>query len=486
ATTSTSYINTGLTVGKTYYYKVRPYRLVGKSYKYGPYSSIVYNKTSLGIPSNVTVAIEDEGIIIKWTSVQGAKKYIVERNDGKSFSTTSTSYKDVTVEKDTTYKYKVKAYNTIYSSYSPYSPEIIIETNNNDDELIPEEPTVPEEPIKSDTLFEYKGVSISLGQEWSDEILNSLKEKTVGYYTTVRPDYIYDSQGNLHDATVHMFNIRDYTKEGVVHNYDEFIQIQVSEGKIVSWETACDKFGTVKGKDFIKGMVPTELELPNGVYVHSNIYATGVYNAYRLDAGRSTYSQNAALTGGLANFSQVSMIAFKENQKYWDAEKTIAFHWINALRVEFGSEPLKYLSAFEKGVYSGILSDDTYYENQVCGAQAKAETIAMSKAIDSSIKATHETVNYPVGPLAGILSAHNEEMCEELANIAEGGENLASSGSGESCVEIYLTSSAHLSPLLYENTTHVGIGIKDYWNVEMFGVDVFGINTDDVINYSNN
>ncbi len=41
-TTSTSYTNTKLTTGKTYYYKVRAYRLVGSTRVYGNFSVIVY------------------------------------------------------------------------------------------------------------------------------------------------------------------------------------------------------------------------------------------------------------------------------------------------------------------------------------------------------------------------------------------------------------------------------------------------------------
>jgi len=40
-TTSTSYTNTKLTAGKTYYYKVRAYHLEGKTKVYGSFSAPV-------------------------------------------------------------------------------------------------------------------------------------------------------------------------------------------------------------------------------------------------------------------------------------------------------------------------------------------------------------------------------------------------------------------------------------------------------------
>ena len=43
-TTALSYTNTGLTTGKTYYYKVRAYRLVGDTKVYGGYSAVVSAK----------------------------------------------------------------------------------------------------------------------------------------------------------------------------------------------------------------------------------------------------------------------------------------------------------------------------------------------------------------------------------------------------------------------------------------------------------
>lgn len=45
-TTAKSYTNTGLTAGKTYYYKVRAYRVVNKSNKYGSYSDVASCKSN--------------------------------------------------------------------------------------------------------------------------------------------------------------------------------------------------------------------------------------------------------------------------------------------------------------------------------------------------------------------------------------------------------------------------------------------------------
>lgn len=44
-TTSLSYINTGLISGRTYYYKIRAYRMVGTTKVYSGYTTVAYAKT---------------------------------------------------------------------------------------------------------------------------------------------------------------------------------------------------------------------------------------------------------------------------------------------------------------------------------------------------------------------------------------------------------------------------------------------------------
>ena len=57
-TGSTSFTNTGLAASKTYYYKVRSYRKVGKSTKYSSFSSVVSAKTKPAEPTNPTTPAE--------------------------------------------------------------------------------------------------------------------------------------------------------------------------------------------------------------------------------------------------------------------------------------------------------------------------------------------------------------------------------------------------------------------------------------------
>ncbi|UEL47597.1 fibronectin type III domain-containing protein [Terrisporobacter hibernicus] len=128
-TSSLSYINTSLTTGKTYYYKVRTYRVVNGKKIYSSYSNTVSAKPVLKTP-NVTLKAGSKKITIKWIKINGAKGYKIYRSTSKNGkyslikTTTSSSYTNSKLKKGGRYYYKVRAYRivngkTIYGNYSP-------------------------------------------------------------------------------------------------------------------------------------------------------------------------------------------------------------------------------------------------------------------------------------------------------------------------------------------------------------------------------
>ena len=126
-----SYTNTGLTTGKTYYYKVRAYRLVNGKKVYSNYSDIVSSKPKLTTPT-LTLSSGTKKVYVKWNKISGASGYEVYRGTSKSgtykrvktISKGSTStYTNSGLSSKKGYYYKVRAYKTVngkkvYSSYS--------------------------------------------------------------------------------------------------------------------------------------------------------------------------------------------------------------------------------------------------------------------------------------------------------------------------------------------------------------------------------
>ena len=149
-----SYINTGRMTGKTYYYKMRGYKKIGKTTCYTKYSPVKSAKAQLSKPIvAVTLGGTDKSPYTRtpkssWKAVSGATGYEVYRSrEGKN------RYKKIATTKKTyftdhtgagfksyyNYQYKIRAYRMVngkkvYSIFSAkkYVPEWTME------ELMPE------------------------------------------------------------------------------------------------------------------------------------------------------------------------------------------------------------------------------------------------------------------------------------------------------------------------------------------------------------
>jgi len=141
--TTTSYTNTGLTAGTTYYYKVSAYNSTGESAQ----SSSVSAKTSASVskpdtPTGVSAeAASSTSIKVSWSSSTGAAEYKVYRSSSSSGTyssvgdVTTTSYTDTGLAANTTYYYKVSASNS--AGESAQSSSVSAKTS----ESIPSTPT---------------------------------------------------------------------------------------------------------------------------------------------------------------------------------------------------------------------------------------------------------------------------------------------------------------------------------------------------------
>lgn len=129
---TTSYIDEGLKVGNTYYYKVRAYCTVNKKSVYGEYSAVKSAKVTPG-KTSITVAAHDyQTIAVSWKAVKGCDGYKVYRSETENGtyksvktikSASTTSYNDSKLTTGKQYYYKVRAYcnnngKKVYGSYS--------------------------------------------------------------------------------------------------------------------------------------------------------------------------------------------------------------------------------------------------------------------------------------------------------------------------------------------------------------------------------
>jgi len=131
-TTDTSYTQTDLDAGTTYYYKIRPYKTISDTKVYGDYTSVKSKKLTVPTPMNVKLTNSSANSLkVSWTKVAGASGYEIYRATSKSgtykkietiTSGTTISYTNKSLTNGKTYYYKVCAYKTVDASnkYSDY------------------------------------------------------------------------------------------------------------------------------------------------------------------------------------------------------------------------------------------------------------------------------------------------------------------------------------------------------------------------------
>ncbi|SFD77207.1 Ig-like domain-containing protein [Bacillus sp. UNCCL81] len=121
-----SAINTGVTTGSTYYYKVRPYNVVNNAKVYKSYSRVASGKAIPATPSGLTSKkVSSSSMTLSWKKVDGASGYKVYRSTsatgtysvvGKITSGITVSFTNKSLKTKTTYYYKVMAYRTVGST----------------------------------------------------------------------------------------------------------------------------------------------------------------------------------------------------------------------------------------------------------------------------------------------------------------------------------------------------------------------------------
>ena len=223
-TTNTSYTNTGLTTGKTYYYKVKAYKNSGSKKVYSKYSTVVSVKP---VPSTVTnlkvVSSGHNSTKLTWSKVTGATGYQVYRATsskgtyGLVKTTPYLSYNNIKLTTGKTYYYKVRAYKTVGTKkvYGKYS-SIMTAT------------PVPATPTN------FKGTSVS---ETSNKVSWSAVTGASGYQvsraTSMNGTYraiktttaTAITNTGLESATTYYYKVRAYKTVGTTKVYGKFTSV---------------------------------------------------------------------------------------------------------------------------------------------------------------------------------------------------------------------------------------------------------------------
>ena len=131
---TTTFRKAGLKASTVYKFRVRAYKMSGKTALYGNYSAVVTARTNPSIVKGVKIGGKaKDALRVNWTKNASAQGYIVEMYKGgkwvrvaKITNGNTTTYRKAGLAKNTTYKFRVKAYymsgkTALYGNYGSVS-----------------------------------------------------------------------------------------------------------------------------------------------------------------------------------------------------------------------------------------------------------------------------------------------------------------------------------------------------------------------------
>ena len=131
---TTTFRKAGLKASTVYKFRVRAYKMSGKTALYGNYSATVTARTNPSIVKGVKIGGKaKDALRVNWTKNASAQGYIVEMYKGgkwvrvaKITNGNTTTFRKARLAKNTTYKFRVKAYHmsgktALYGNYGSVS-----------------------------------------------------------------------------------------------------------------------------------------------------------------------------------------------------------------------------------------------------------------------------------------------------------------------------------------------------------------------------
>jgi fibronectin type 3 domain-containing protein len=216
--TGTSYTNTGLTTGKTYYYQIKAYVMVGSRKVMSPVSATISAKPIPAKPTGLKVVSAGyDRNKITWNTVTGATGYSIYRSTSPDSGftylkgVTTNSYTNTGLTTGTTYYYQIKAYTLVGTTkvYSATSTTVNAKP-------VPAKPTGLKATVASTTSIKVSWNTVAGATGYSiyrstspDSGFTYLKGVTTNSYTNT----------GLTTGKTYYYKVRAYTMVGTTKVY---------------------------------------------------------------------------------------------------------------------------------------------------------------------------------------------------------------------------------------------------------------------------
>lgn len=206
-TTKTSYVDKNLKVGKTYYYKVRAYKLKSKSKKYGSYSLLSYEVTPV-TPNVSYFNNTDSSFVINAsgsTGVDGYLFYELDEFNAETLVSSSNSYSNHG-EMNQIFKYNIYSYKNVDDKQVLSAPAYI------EAQIKPQTPVID---LISDDFFDLDEIRVRFGNlNLNDEVKLDFYKSIDGKTFTLDDSVTYNYKKVDNPINVYVFGRENcpYTK----------------------------------------------------------------------------------------------------------------------------------------------------------------------------------------------------------------------------------------------------------------------------------
>ncbi|HCE26770.1 MAG TPA: hypothetical protein DEQ78_05780, partial [Ruminococcaceae bacterium] len=136
---TTTFRKAGLKASTVYKFRVRAYKMSGKTALYGNYSATVTARTNPSVMKGVKIGGKaKDALRVNWSKNTSAQGYIVEMYKGgkwvrvaKITNNNTTTFRKAGLAKNTTYKFRVRAYHmsgktALYGNYGSVSGRTLV------------------------------------------------------------------------------------------------------------------------------------------------------------------------------------------------------------------------------------------------------------------------------------------------------------------------------------------------------------------------
>ena len=304
-TTNEKYVNSGLTYGTTYYYKVKAINKFGGA----KFSNVISKKIIPNTVKNLKISSAYTTVInLAWDKVSTTGYQVYRSTDNKTFTKVATitsngtlTYKDTGLTANKMYYYKVRAYKLVDGKYTYGNFSSVVSTK-----------TAPKTPTASVSLWNYQTLSIKVNA--------STGATKYLIYRSTSKDGTYSKVGELTAAGT-------YKDTNLTPGKTYYYKV-----KACNSSNRCSGYSSVVSMKAVPGTVKELKAAPTTKSIKlswKSVYGATGYEVYRSTSKTGTYTKIATVTSTTVTNTKVTA---KKTYYY----KVRAYRTVNGTKV-YGS-----------------------------------------------------------------------------------------------------------------------------------------------------